>query len=58
MKKAFSNSDKIFQPLTVRVPLEQYRKLKHIAVDKDLSLAELGRKIIAQFLKDYEKSKE
>lgn len=58
MKKAFSNSDQTFQQLTARVPLDQYKKLKHIAVDKNLSLAELARQILAQFLKDYEKSKE
>lgn len=50
MKKAFFNGET--RRFSVCVSVEDYRKLKHIAVDKDLSLADLVREVVNKILEE------
>lgn len=53
MKKALFNAEPI-QAFTVRIPIPHYKKLRHMAIDKDISLADLVRKIISDFITEFE----
>ncbi len=55
MKKAFF--DEKTQKFSVCVPISIYKKLKHITIDEETTLADLVRDIVFQFLEDYEKNK-